>query len=105
MIAYLISVHKSTVSRELRRNRGLKDYRPKQAHQFALNRREKYRYRIDASTWTLIEMLIFQGWSPEQVSGWLKQNYGLQISHEWIYQYILADKHAGGDLYDASRRS
>ena len=98
-IAHLISVHKSTVSRELRRNRGLKGYRPKQAHQFALNRREKARYRIDASTWTLIEMLIRQEWSPEQVSGWLNQNYGLQISHEWIYQYILTDKHAGGDLH------
>jgi IS30 family transposase len=98
-IAHLISVHKSTVSRELRRNRGLKGYRPKQAHQFALNRREKARYRIDASTWTLIEMLIRQEWSPEQVSGWLKQNYGLQISHEWIYQFILTDKHAGGDLH------
>jgi len=72
MIAYLISVHKSTVSRELRRNRGLKGYRSKQAHKFALNRREKARYRIDASNWTLIEILIRHDWSPEQVSGWLK---------------------------------
>jgi IS30 family transposase len=98
-IAYLIKVHKSTVSRELRRNRGLKGYRPKQAHQFALNRRKKARYRIEASTWILIEALIRQEWSPEQVSAWLKVNYGLQISHEWIYQYILMDKHAGGDLH------
>jgi IS30 family transposase len=40
-------------------------------------------------------MLIRKDWSPEQVSGWLKKNYSLQISHEWIYQYILTDKHAG----------
>ncbi len=98
-IAHFIRVHKSTVSREVRRNRGLKGYRPKQAHQFALNRRKKARYRIEASTWILIEALIRQDWSPEQVSGWLKENYCLQISHEWIYQYILTDKHAGGDLY------
>jgi IS30 family transposase len=26
-------------------------------------------------------------------------HYSLQISHEWIYQYILMDKHAGGDLH------
>jgi IS30 family transposase len=32
-IANLIRVHKSTVRRGLRRNRGLKDYRPKQAQQ------------------------------------------------------------------------
>ncbi len=94
-----MKVHKSTISRELRRNRGQKGYRPKQAQQFALNRRKKARYRIEASTWTLIESLIRQEWSPEQVSDWLKGNYGLQISHEWIYQYILMDKHAGGDLH------
>jgi len=94
-----MKVHKSTISRELRRNRGLKGYRPKQAHQFALNRRKKPLYRIEAFTWILIEALIRQEWSPEQVSDWLKVNYGLQISHEWIYQYILMDKHAGGDLH------
>ena len=98
-IAHFIRVHKSTISRELRRNRGLKGYRPKQAHQFALNRRKKARYRIEASTWILIEALIRQDLSPEQVSGWLQDNYGLQISHEWIYQYILTDKHAGGNLH------
>jgi IS30 family transposase len=47
----------------------------------------------------LIERLIRQEWSPEQVSEWLKENCGLQISHEWIYQYILMDKQAGGDLH------
>ena len=98
-IAGVIGVHKSTISRELKRNRGLKGYRPKQAHQFALNRRKKPLYRIDAFTWILIEALIRQEWSPEQVSDWLKVNYGLQISHEWVYQYILMDKHAGGDLH------
>ncbi len=98
-IARLIKLHKSTISRELRRNRGLKGYRPKQAHQFALNRRNKAWFRIEASTWIVIESLIRQEWSPEQVSGWLKENYGFQISHEWIYQYILKDKLAGGDLH------
>ena len=48
------------VSRELRQNRGLKGYRPKQARQFALNRRKKARYRVEASTWILIEALIRQ---------------------------------------------
>jgi IS30 family transposase len=98
-IAHFIRVHKSTISRELRRNRGQKGYRPKQAHQFALNRCKKPLYRIATSTWVLIEALIRQEWSPEQVSDWLKDNYDLQISHEWIYQYILNDKHAGGDLH------
>jgi IS30 family transposase len=98
-IARFIKVHKSTICRELRRNRGGKGYRPKQAHQFAWNRRKKARYRIQASTWILIEAAIRQEWSPEQVSDWLNENHDLRISHEWIYQYILMDKHAGGDLH------
>ena len=44
-IADVIGVHKSTVSRELRRNTGGRGYRPKQAHQLALLRRdEKVRF-------------------------------------------------------------
>ena len=76
-IAKVIGVHKSTINSELSRNRGLKGYRPKQAHQFALNRRKKVRYQIEASIWILIEALIRQDWSPEQVSDWLKDNYSL----------------------------
>ncbi len=98
-IAHFVRVHKSTISRELRRNRGLKGYRPKQAHALALSRRSKASPLIDASTWDWIEALIRFDLSPEQVSGWLRDNFGIQISHEWIYQYILADKQAGGDLH------
>ena len=60
-IAKVIGVHKSTINSELSRNRGLKGYRPKQAHQFALNRREKVRHRIEASIWILIDALIRNG--------------------------------------------
>ena len=37
--------------------------------------------------------------ATEQISGWLKRRYAIQISHEWIYQHILADKRTGGKLY------
>ena len=42
--------------------------------------------------------------SPEQVSGWLKKQHGIHISHERIYQYIWADKCNGGDLYTHLRQ-
>ena len=29
----------------------------------------------------------------------MKENQDVQISHEWIYQYILRDKKSGGELY------
>jgi IS30 family transposase len=98
-IAEYLGVHKSTVSRELRRNKGLRGYRPKQAHQKAMSRRKHARRRINPETWLLIEAQLRREWSPEQISGWLKRHVAVEISHEWIYQYVLADKHTGGTLY------
>jgi len=99
-IAAGIGVHKSTISRELGRNKGLRGYRHKQAHDLATARRkEKVRPRIDAGTWAFIERLIRKEWSPEQISGWMKNEMGYSVSHERIYQHILQDKQTGGDLY------
>jgi len=48
-IAILLGVHKSTISREIRRNLGKRGYRPKQAHRLALKRRrERVQKRIPA---------------------------------------------------------
>ena len=98
-IADCLGVDKSTISRELRRNRGQRGYRPKQAHGLALSRRRQGQSRIRSEIWALIGAKIRLEWSPEQVSGWLLKEYHIQVSHEWIYQYILKDKQAGGDLY------
>jgi len=98
-IANCIGVDKSTISRELSRNRGRRGYRPKQAHHLAMNRRKQGQCRIKSETWALIEAKIRLDWSPEQVSGWLLKHWHIQVSHEWIYQYILSDKQTGGDLY------
>jgi len=98
-IAECLGIHKSTVSRELRRNMGQRGYRPKQAHQKALSRRGHSRKRIMPEGWAEVEAKIRLEWGPEQISDWLKRHVVIQISHEWIYQYILADKRAGGTLY------
>ena len=98
-IAEVIGKHKSTISREVRRNRGQRGYRPKQAHEMSLNRRKKAKPRIQEATWALIESKLQEEWSPEQISDWLKQNTDIQVSHERIYQYIYADKRAGGSLH------
>ena len=99
-IAEVIGIHKSTVSRELKRNRGGRGYRPKQADAFAKERHQaKVRPQIDGNAWVFIERLICKEWSPEQISGWMKQNMKISISHEWIYQYVLKNKLAGGSLY------
>lgn len=98
-IAEVIGVHKSTVSRELRRNHGERGYRPQQAQQMAETRRVKAQPRISAKTWAVVEELLRQEWSPEQISGRLKKEQKICLSHEWIYQYVLTDQRAGGDLY------
>ena len=99
-IAEVVGVHKSTINRELKRNRGGRGYRPKQANAFAEDRhRAKVCFRIDGNTWAFVERLICKEWSPEQISGWMKENMGIAVSHEWIYQYVLKDKLAGGSLY------
>ena len=98
-IAEEIGVHKGTISREVRRNTGERGDRPKQAHEKALGRRSKAKVQIGKEVWKIVEEKLRQDWSPEQVSGWLKRAGRPSLSHEWIYQHILADKAAGGDLY------
>ena len=98
-IAGIIGVDKSTIGRELKINSGLRGYRPKQAHRMAIERRKKGTSRITSETWAMIEGLIRNDWSPEQISGRLKREHEIHISHEWIYQHIYKDKHSGGNLY------
>jgi IS30 family transposase len=99
-IAKVIGVHKSTICRERRRNRGLRGYRPKQAHHFAEIRRAKaITTRISPDTWILVERLVRDDWSPEQISGWLSREFQMMVSHESIYQFILKNKRQGGNLY------
>ena len=99
-IARVIGVHKSTISRERRRNRGLRGYRPKQAQRFAETRRaEATTTRISLDTWILVERLLREDWSPEQISEWLNNEHQIAVSHESIYQFVLKDKRQEGNLY------
>ncbi|TLS76913.1 IS30 family transposase [Mariprofundus erugo] len=103
-IARVIGVNKSTISRELSRNTGLRSYRPKQAHRFAMERRQaKAKPRITSEDWHRIEVLLRQGWSPDQVGCRLELESRRKVSHERIYQHIYADKRAGGELYTVLR--
>ena len=102
-IAQTIGVHQSTIGREIKRNRGQKGYRPKQAHQIAMERRAKAKKRISAADWEGIDQLIQLDWSPQQISDQLGKERMLQISHEWIYQHIYQDKRSGGTLWQHLR--
>jgi len=67
-IAKIIRLHKSTIRREIRRNRGKRGYRPKQAHQLAIERQNKAKRRINTKDWEMIDQIIKLDWSPQQIS-------------------------------------
>jgi len=101
-MAACLKVHLSTLSRELKRNTGLKGYRYKQAHRLATTRRSEASMTAKKMTEPMIafieKKLTEEQWSPEQISGVLKANkFGL--SHTRIYQHVRRDKKQGGTLY------
>ena len=106
-MAGLVKVSGSRICRELQRNTGKRGYRPKQSQRKAETRRKLAvkPLKLTLAVIALIEAKLSINWSPEQVSGWLKVEQDLFISHERIYQYIWADKLKGGTLYKYLRHS
>ena len=103
-MASKLGVNPGTISRELKRNTGLRGYRPKQAHQKALQRRTKARKAVKMTPKTIdyIEYKLSRQHSPEQISQRMKLDSrwsGPAVSHERIYQHIWQDKADGGQLY------
>jgi IS30 family transposase len=105
-IAQMLGRHKSAIYRELNRNKGDRGYRPKQAHEKARHRRQTAckAVKMTPEIVKLIESKVSEDWSPEQISGWLRNEHGLMISHERIYQHIWSDKLKCGGLYKHLRR-
>jgi IS30 family transposase len=106
-IARELGRHRSTVSRELKRNAAPYDgwYRARRAHQRAHARRYRSRRnsRFGRGQWERVEGLLRQEWSPEQVSGHLRLKRELTISHETIYRHIWRDLRSGGTLHQHLR--
>jgi IS30 family transposase len=101
-IARSLGRHRSTVSRELQRNCSPWDgsYRPSKAQEQANGRRSRSRRnrRFDSIDWRLVESRLQEEWSPEQVSGLLRKEGLVSISHETIYRYVWEDRARGGAL-------
>lgn len=104
-IARTICISKSTVSRELRRNRCPDgSYDPGRAHEITgQRRRSAVKFRIPEMTVTFVEWVLSIEWSPEQISN-ISTRIGMPVSHEWIYRHIAADKACGGKLYKFLRQ-
>ena len=108
-IAQGIGVHRSTVYREIKRNRSPRVYRPDCAHKIARARHQlampSRRHKISGDVQTQEEVwLCEQQWNPDEISCPLKREYTIRVSHELIYQHIWRDKRAGGKPYLHLRR-
>ena len=100
-IAQALGRAQSTLSRELKRNIGQKGYRHNQANQKAEERHQSKfkKIKLTDDIKELINDYLKQDWSPEQIAGRLRYDGVIELHHETIYQYILADKKDGGTLY------
>jgi IS30 family transposase len=95
-IAQRLSRAPSTVSREAARHGGRAQYRANEADQHAWDsalRPKPCRLATHSKLQEIVAGKLMQDWSPEQISGWLKQQYpndeSLRVSHETIYRSLF----------------
>ncbi len=106
-IARALGRHRSTISREIRRNQKQRWYRAEDAEARARTRRRNSRrnHRMRAADWALICSKLRELWSPQQIVGRLGKQGRLKVSHETIYRHIWEDRRKGGTLWLCLRGS
>ncbi len=92
----------STVSRELARNDGRLRYRAHRADRAAWGRARRpqpCKLATNPMLRQAVEDKLTLRWSPEQISGWLRQTYpedeAMQVSHETIYLTLFIQARGG----------
>ncbi len=107
-IARKLNFHHSAINNEIKYNRDVDGYDPIRADVIARKRRfdaTKQVFRITGKLKDEVVKLLENGLSPEQISGRLKIEEVMKISHETIYKFIWADKKTGGKLYQLLRHN
>jgi IS30 family transposase len=104
----------STISREIRRNGGRRQYRANQAEEAAwqrAHRAKRCKLVQNPALARIVAEKLMGRWSPWQIAGWLKRTYAddmsMQVSHETIYLtlYIQARGALKKELIQYLRRS
>jgi transposase, IS30 family len=107
-MARALGRHRSTVGREFQRNFSRYDgaYRPSIAQERANGRRVRSRRnsQFGAVEWELVDRLLCEKFSPEQISGWLRLLDVIEISHQTIYSHVKRDRKRGGALWEHLRQ-
>ena len=90
-----ISMIQSTLSREIKRNSTPSGkYIWTKAHDMAMQRRKSTVTNAklsDELVWRIKEYITNDQWSPRQISGYLRMNEGIEVSHQSIYNIIHND--------------
>jgi IS30 family transposase len=94
-IAETLGRPRSTVSREIARNGGPTQYRATAADEAAWERAKRpksCRLAQQPTLCVLVALLLEAGWSPEQISGWLRTTFpndcAMYVSPETIYRSL-----------------
>jgi IS30 family transposase len=100
-IAILINKHHSKVSNEVKRNTGLRGYRPMQAQEKAQQRQHnKHRHiKLTPEAQALTAANIMHAWSPEQIQGRLRSEGLPMVCATTMYGFIREDKASSDHLY------
>jgi IS30 family transposase len=105
-ICIAIGKDKSVLSRELKRNRSKLGYSSALAHEYANERKERFRKRRKFTEKVknhVVKHLTEEQWSPEQIVGDARKRGIEMVSCERIYQFIREDKRTGGTLWKHCR--
>ena len=97
----------ATISRETSRHRGQRGDRHQQADGQATARRQAASAvprKRTPERWAAVEDRLQEGGSPEPIAGWCRQQGEVMAGKEWSYQYVRADRPAGGTRYRCLRR-
>ena len=94
-IARKLSRAASTISREVKRHGGIKQYRANKADSAAWDnakRPKECMLKGRPNLCYVIAQKLKRAWSPQQIAGWLKREYEgdkeMQVSHETIYKTL-----------------
>jgi len=103
-IGELLGRDAGTISRELSRNvSSTGDYKPHLAQRYYEKRREASkepsRLEQDVSLRSYVEKKLKEYWSPQQISGRVRKDRGIHISHVSIYGWIRRNRALGGELF------
>ena len=105
-ICRILGCHRSTIYRELKRNKSGTRYSALKAQKLRDERRVNNRppAKLTDEIKSLIDYYLKKKWSPEQITGYCRKAGVSMVSHETIYQYIYSLVPKGIKLHHHLRR-